>query len=140
MKIFQTFGFLILLTGLFCLGGCVTSAQLKSPAASTVVKKVNVLKTDRSALIAYLKRTDISYTQGPVDLGNQFWVNKFSGHAGLDKGRLCRGDSLVTFYKETFPFATPASLTATPFVDGQVVYDRNGRYLGSYITSGLTGM
>ncbi|CAN5702089.1 hypothetical protein BH09VER1_BH09VER1_05370 [soil metagenome] len=140
MKLSQV-GFLAAcLTGLFLLGGCITSEQMKAPSARTVENKINALKTDRGALIAYLKATTIPYSSAPIDKTNQYWMDKLATHAGLTKSKMYQGDTLVTFSKETFPFTSPYALTGTPFVTGQIIYDRSGRYLGSYILSGLTGI
>jgi len=128
------------LLGLLFLGGCVTSEQLKSPTAKTIETKVNALKENRPALIAYLRATDIRFVSGPVDKGNEICMDKFIRHSGLTPSQLRRASSTVIFSKDTFPFDRPYSLTGTPFISGQVVYDRNGRYLGSYIVSGLTGI
>lgn len=140
MKLSQICALAISLTGLFLLGGCVTSEQMKSPSARTVENKINALKTDQHALIAYLKATDIPYTSAPIDKTNQYWLAKLATHSGLSQTRIYRGQTVVTFSKETFPFATPRSLTGTPFVTGQIIYDGRGNYLGSYIYSGLTGI
>lgn len=140
MKPLKPLSIALLLTALLALGGCITSEQMKSPSARTVENKINALKTNHAALIAYLKATDIRYTDAPIDKTNQYWMDKLAMHAGISKSRLYQGDTLVTFSKETFPFATPESLTGTPFVTGQIIYDRHGHYMGSYIYSGLTGI
>ncbi len=140
MKIRRASTFALLMTALLALGGCVTSEQMKSPSARTVENKINALKTDKTALIAYLKATNIPYTSAPIDKTNQYWLAKLATHSGLSQSKIYRGQTVVTFSKETFPFATPRSLTGTPFVTGQIIYDGRGNYLGSYIYSGLTGI